>query len=236
MQVKDGIYTFSLEFPLAEEIGVHQPGEDDGNTLGVHVVEANNSTILLGAGHETTADQIVQLARRYEVDICIAEHGDWDHYGGAPRLRDALGIELAVPQKDATAIRDDGVDPQHEFNGGDLQWGIRAIHAPGHTAGNMVFLHDDVLFAGDTLLGSGVGLVTEDDWQGKLALPPPTRNASGDRMAQESVAELLNYEFDSVLVTHGKNVIQNGRAAVRTVIEDLNNGIERAERPTYRDS
>lgn len=229
MRVNDSVYTYDLDWPLAAELGVDRRGVD-GNPLSINVVQTPEATVQIGAGHETTADQAVDVARDHGVDVVVAEHGDPDHYGAAPRLRDELGVEVAIPAGDAEAIIKDGVDPDYRLRGGETFRGVDVIAAAGHTPGNLVFLYDDVLFAGDTLLGADVELVADDDWQGAFAMSPPNRNAGGDQQARETIRRLLDHDFDVVLITHGENVLENAHDEVETLVADLDRGIERADR------
>lgn len=213
MNIRDGVDTYALDFPYNWE-GVE-------NALCVHVIETTDHTVLFGSGHETTTDQILEVAVPDAVDTVFVEHGDADHYGGVPALRSELDIDVAVPSGDADWIRDAGITPDHELVGGEVFRGVEAIDAPGHTPGNMAFLFDDILIAGDTLVHSTFPAVSDDGWTGRLAISSPSRNTGGDELAQQSVKDLLDYDFDVVLLTHGANVLEGGKEAVRTLVKDL---------------
>lgn len=229
MRVTDRIHTYEVDWPLAEEMGVNRRGMTD-YSLSIHVAETDEMTVQFGAGHETTTEQVAEIADDQNVEIVIVEHGDPDHYGGAPSLRGGLGIEVAVPDGDAEAITDDGIEFDYRLVGGEVFSDITIIDANGHTPGNLAFVFEGVLFAGDTVIGSDVELVADDNWSGPLALSPPNRNSGGDEAAQRSVRRLLEYDFDSVLLTHGANLLGDGRAGVETLVDDLTDGINRHDR------
>lgn len=230
MEIRDGVYTYALDWPLATELGVNRRGHGNEESLSVNVVETDEGAVQIGMGHSTTADESVAVARRHGVDLAFAEHGDWDHYSAGPRLREELGVELGVPEGDAEAIADDGVEADFLLSGGDEIRGIEIIDAPGHTPGNLVFLYADVLFAGDTVLGADIENVADDDWSGRLALSPPNRNAGGDEAAIESVRKLLEYDFEVLLLTHGEDVLSDAKAEVEALVDDLDRGIDRGDR------
>lgn len=221
MQIRDGVDTYSLPFPMWE-------GVDDA--LCVSVLETGEGTVLVGGGHETAADPLVEVATDHGVDAVIVEHGDADHYGGVPALRSALDVEVAVPRGDAEPVEEAGITPDHLLEDGEVWRGVEAIAAPGHTPGNMAFLYDDVLLAGDTVIGSDFVVVADDGWTGPLAISAPSRNTGGDDLAQESVGDLLAYDFEVVLMTHGSDVLEDGHAAMETLVEDLERGVVRHDK------
>ena len=204
MRVKPGVHTYDLEW------------ESFGEPLSVHVVEAEE-TVLFGGGDASTADELAEIARDHDVDVVVVEHGDPDHYTGVPRLRE-LDIEVAVPEIDASRLHDDGVEPDITLEPSKEYWGVTVIDAPGHTPGNASYVYDDVLIAGDTVVGadsrfarpsdSGLSII-ESDWN------------DDDDDAVASVANLFEHDFEVVLVTHGSNALENGKEEVRKIVENL---------------
>lgn len=207
MQLRTGVHTFDLEWDYDEP-------------LSVHILDTTDSTVLFGAGDESTADDLVDIAREHGVDAVVVEHGDVDHYGGVPALRDALDVPVAVPAGDATFLEDAGIDPDVRLDAGETYRGIETIPAPGHTPDNMAYLYGDVLVAGDTVAGADSMFAAAGDWSGPLAPMTPEYSAD-DEQARGSIRRLLDYEFDLVLVTHGSNVREDGRRAVETLVADL---------------
>lgn len=230
--VRDDIHTFSLEYPAF----------DGPDQLCVHVVETDEATVLFGSGHESTSDEIVEIGREYDIDIVVPEHADGDHYGGVPALMEALDTppEVAMGAVDAEwrSWQDENpigeeISIDYELEHGELYWGLLALHLPGHTPGNMAFLYDDpdlggVLIAGDTVTGSDFAPLAGDDWSGELAIVPAGRNTGGDMNAQESIRKLVYYDFETVVMTHGTNVLEGGKTEVRKLIRDLDRGMDRS--------
>jgi glyoxylase-like metal-dependent hydrolase (beta-lactamase superfamily II) len=101
-----------------------------------------------------------------------------------------------------------GIEPaaiEHEVEDGaelDIAGGIKAIHAPGHCAGQLAFLwphHGGVLFAADTasnMLRLGWAIIYEDLEEGK-----------------RSLAKLATLDFEVACFGHGKAIV--GGAAER---------------------
>jgi len=149
----------------------------------------------------------------------VVEHGDPDHYMGVPSLRESVPqVEVAVPKRDASFLRDDGVEPDVSLEPGDEYRGVEVVTAPGHTPGDASYVYDDVLVAGDTVVGADSEFtrpspsalsVIEFDWN------------ADDEEAVASVASLLGHDFEFVLMTHGSNVSENGRREVEKVVETI---------------
>jgi len=204
MRAKPGVHTYDLEW------------EGFGEPLSVHVVEADE-TLLFGGGDASTADELAEIAHDHDADIVIVEHGDPDHYMGVPRLRE-LGVKVAVPEVDASRLRDDGIEPDVLLEPGVEYWGVEVVGAPGHTPGNAAYVYDGVLVAGDTVVGADSEFARPSD--SALSVIESDWNAD-DEDAVASVANLLEHDFEAVLVTHGSNVLENGKKEVEKLVEAL---------------
>jgi len=207
MEIRDGVFAYGLEWQYDEP-------------LWVHVIERTMGTVLFGGGDESTADELVDVARDHDVDAVVVEHGDGDHFGGIPALRDALDVEVAVPAGDADALAEAGVEADQELVAEDTYYGVECISAPGHTPDNMAYLLEEVLVAGDTVAGADSAFAGEGDWSGPLAPMTADFNAD-DAQARESIRTLLDHEFEVVLVSHGPSVTEDGSEAVETLVDDL---------------
>jgi glyoxylase-like metal-dependent hydrolase (beta-lactamase superfamily II) len=208
MLVDNAVHTYDVEWNYDEP-------------LTVQVVETDETAVLFGAGTEETADKIEEIARGHDVKVVLVEHGDVDHYEGVPALREAVpDIEVAIPAQDATILEGEGINIDHRLEADRTYWGIETIAAPGHTPGNMAYLYGDVLLAGDTVVGAESIFAADENWTGPFATCTPDYN-DDDEATRKNVRTLLDYEFDAVLVSHGENVTNGGKEAIKTLVDDL---------------
>lgn len=188
--------------------------------LQVHVVETGEASVLFGAGTTETAEEVTRIASIHGVDAVVVEHGDPDHYGGVPALRSSLDIEVAVSAGDASFLRDAGIEADSHLEPDTTYLGFRTIGVPGHTPDNMAYIYRDTLIAGDTVVGSDSVFAAPDDWSGALAVCTSEYNHD-DIQTRMNVSRLLEHRFDSVLVSHGENVTEDGYREIQELVSDL---------------
>lgn len=210
MDVTDGVYTYDLPWSFG---GYDEP-------LSVQVVETEEATVLVGTGTEETAEDLVENVGPHDVDIALVEHGDIDHYGGVPTLREEWDIEVAVPAGDAEFLSAAGIEADHLLEPNEEYWGIETISVPGHTPDNMAYRFEDVLLAGDTVCGSDSPFSAEGEWPGRLA-PLTAELNNDDSLTLRSISNLLEYEYDIVLTSHGQNALSDGHGEIETLVESL---------------
>lgn len=208
MQLRDGVETFQLRWPEADE------------PLSVHLLETDEATLLFGTGTESTADQLVALLKGRSVAVAVVEHGDPDHYGGAAALREQLGVEVAAPAGDEELLREADVPVDHWLDPSTDYWGVETRTFPGHTPGNMAFRYGDVVVAGDTVVGRDSAFAGADTGTGPLAVIDEAYSADPE-LARESVRAFARLEADVLLVTHGSNVTENATLALTTLGKEL---------------
>lgn len=210
MEISPTVHTYDLPWSYG---GFNEP-------LSVHVLETEEATVLFGSGTEDTADDLIEAVGPHDVDVVIVEHGDMDHYGGVPRIREEWDVEVAVPAGDAQFLEEAGIEADRGLDAGETYWGVQTISAPGHTPDNMAYLVDDVLVAGDTVCGSDSPFAAEGEWPGDLA-PLFADLNNDDSLTRRSVGNILEVEFEVVLTSHGQNVTENGYSEVETLVESL---------------
>ena len=137
----DGTNTWLIAEPGSEAVIVVDPGPDD----------------------ETHLRRICAVAaeRGQRVVGVVLTHRHADHSAGAPRLAELTGAPVRA------------VDPEHRLGNEGLAPGevldesgceLRVITTPGHTS-DSVSLHlpaDDVVLTGDTVLGRGTAVISDD--------------------------------------------------------------------------
>lgn len=205
---------------IREHVETHAVSWNYDEPLWVHTVTAAEETVLVGGGAASSTDELLTLVQDQNVSIVIAEHGDPDHYGGIPGLVKGADVEIAAPAGDAQFLEAAGIEPDYRLASDRTYWGLRTLSVPGHTPDNMAYQADDVLIAGETVIGKGSEHAAPGDWSGPLAVTPSGYNTDTELM-QESVRSLLQYSFSVVLVSHGDHVLDRGHDAVRTLVNDL---------------
>lgn len=210
MEIAPRVWTRAIEWSYG----------DYEEPLSVHVVRPEETTVMIGGGDESIAPEVVAFASEHGVETVVVEHAHVDHYGAVPQLRAQLGVTVAAPARDRTALNRAGIEVDVSLHDGDRQWGIEPIAAPGHTPGNMSYRVGDVLFAGDTVVGSDSQFAAVDDWSGKLAVVEPRFNHD-DARTRESVRRLRDRGVETVLVSHGSHVRRDAGEAIETLLADL---------------
>lgn len=219
-EVLPDIYRIELPRP---DLPAHVLASPD-EPIGCHVIDGDH-TILFGTGYALSTEKLLTALDEFpSIDVVIIEHGDSDHYGALPGIRATYDdVSVAIPQDDQVhLLRIHETPPDVLLNNGDEQWGLNAITIRGHTYGNMAFLDTtrDVLIAGDTLVRSTSDIAPDEPWSGPLA-PPAERFNQNTQRARENLVKLADYSFDSILLTHGDDLIGNAKDAFGKLLFDL---------------
>lgn len=214
------VYSYDLLRPKYDK-SIPQTNEP----VSVHVID-DEQTVLFGTGFESDFDRLTMEIDEFDgPDVIVVEHADPDHYDALPALvKKYPDVEVAIPEHDVKEMQDAvGVDVDVLLTHDEVHWGIRTIHVPGHTPGNMSFLHKatDTLIVGDTFVHKNSFAAAPGDWSGTFAPVKPGLNAD-DEETKANMDILLDYDFDAALLTHGLNVPEDVKPEVETLVDDLN--------------
>jgi len=156
------------------------------------------------------AENILKAINKLGVKIkyILATHGHFDHVSGVASLKKKLGVEFLAHKDDFFFIEDGknaagrwGFDieqpprPDRSIDDGDIigvgNFRLEVLHTPGHSPGGVSFLHDHMVFGGDTLFRGSIG---RTDF----------RKGSREELSRSIRARLYTLPNDTVVYTgHG---------------------------------
>ncbi len=153
---------------------VHHVLGSFGTNVYVLADDETSETLVVdpGADCERLAEDLGQAGLKLK--YIAVTHGHGDHTGAVATLKNALGGEFVAHAGDQNQIVDPApwivemmpgfVDPppldRFVEDGDILTLGaleIEVIATPGHTPGSVCYLHDGVVFTGDTLFQGSIG-------------------------------------------------------------------------------
>lgn len=193
--------------------GIDQIQFEHVRVLVLEDVPDGKTTLVDTAFEENGAALVETLEAEYGgVDRVILTHGDHGHHGGLEHVMDAFSPELVMPADESKLydhLEESGLEyePDVAYEDGDLLDGnVRVIQVPGHTEATSALLLEDrgILISGDALDGADRGGMPEG-----YLLPPPALFNDDHRAAELNLYNLLEYDFDTVLVFHGSHVFEN---------------------------
>ena len=207
VEVLEGIY--SIDFSEAQNHG-----------LELWVLNCPEEVVLVDTGMGETAIDLIEaelasIGKTWvDVEIVLITHRHGDHIRNLKKVKNLTGARVMAQKKEAPAIEaQTDVEVEYLDHGGHLPYcgGIEVIHVPGHTEGNCCYYLPDkkVMIAGDTVFG---------DEEGNI-FPPPEKYCLDVEQATREIKRLLNYDFDTLLYTHGKDVLKEAKRRVRELIE-----------------
>jgi glyoxylase-like metal-dependent hydrolase (beta-lactamase superfamily II) len=183
----------------------------------VYILECEGGLILIDVGFtplciNNIGAELVEMGRSWEdIKLILITHAHEDHIGniltvieliGSPEVM--LGIGDVDSLKEQTSVKAD-VGLEH----GDLIsacGGIEVVAVPGHSDGNLSFYlrEEKMMIVGDTLFGDDLGNL----------YPPPEKYSNDADLAEREIRNLLAYDFDKLLLSHGKNILINAKDKV----------------------
>lgn len=188
--------------------GIAQVQFEHVRVLILEDVPSGKTTLVDTAFDENGEELVAALEAEYEtIDRVIITHGDHGHHGGLDHVMEAFDPELVVSGNEDKLHDAIDHEPDVRFEDGDLlEGGVRVIEVPGHTKATSALLLEDrgILISGDTLDGSDRGGLPEG-----YLLPPPALFNDDHEAAEINLYDLLQYNFETVLVFHGAHVFED---------------------------
>lgn len=211
-------------------------------------LESNGSVTLVDCGVKRAPIRIqralASLGKHpHDVQHIILTHAHSDHAGGAAQVVRQSAADGVLVHEQEVGFVTSGERPPLDANSGsgrifsrlsqggfapipvsgtlqdgqilDLAGGVQVIHTPGHTPGHVSLLHRDsgVLITGDSIFN----IASRMRW----SYAAFCTNATQSRQTAERFVDL---EFHTAAFTHGPEIRDRGRAAIRDFLARQNRG------------
>jgi glyoxylase-like metal-dependent hydrolase (beta-lactamase superfamily II) len=206
---------------ITERIQLVEVARADGLSTYVYILNCDGGLILIDVGFtpqcfKNIEAELEEMGKGWgDIKLILITHAHGDHIENLPQVLEATGnpeVMLGVGDMDKL-LKDTGVEADMGLDQGDIIGacgGIEIISVPGHSDGNLVFYlrEEKAMIVGDTIFG-------DDD--GNLYTPPAKYSNDADMAARE-IKKLLDYDFDKLLLAHGKSALTGGKKKVEELI------------------
>jgi len=193
----------------------------DGLDTEVYILECDGGLILVDVGftprcQENIETELDEMGKTWgDVEMIIITHAHGDHIVNLPQVKKLTGAEVVIGDGDEGRLCErTGVEADVVLGHGDLIGacgGVEIVHVPGHSDGNLcLYLRGyGAVIAGDTIFG---------DSEGNLEAPP-AKYCEDAMEASRNLGILADYEFDALLLSHGRNTMAGAKEKVLRLIE-----------------
>lgn len=221
--------------------GVHRVAVAPADLVNVFVLEdEDDSLTLVDTGLRNAPPKVFATLKAMgkapeDVRTIVLTHAHPDHAGGLRRMVDGTGAQVASHERDAVHLRAGrtpardastfsgrlfnrlpgngfgATEVDQEFADGELlkvAGGLRVVHTPGHSPGHVSLLHEStgVLITGDAIFNVR-GLRYS-----------PKSFCTDIRLSRETADRLADLDFEIAAFTHGAEIRQGAREAVRAFL------------------
>ena len=193
----------------------------DGLDTEVYILECEGGLILVDVGftpvcHENIQAELVQMGKNWDdIKMIIITHAHGDHINNLPQVKRLTDAEVVIGEGDEGALEERiGIPADITLDTGDVIGAcgnIEIIRIPGHSDGNLsLYLHKyKAIIAGDTIFGDSEGTLEA----------PPEKYCNDVEAAAKNLEILTNYDFDALLLSHGKNTLSGAKEKVLALIK-----------------
>jgi glyoxylase-like metal-dependent hydrolase (beta-lactamase superfamily II) len=193
----------------------------DGLDTEVYILVCDGGLILVDVGFApqccgSIQAELDEIGKTWEdVKMIIITHAHGDHIENLPQVRELTDAEVVIGEGDEIKLYErTGVKADVVLGHGDLIGacgGVEIVHVPGHSDGNLcLYLRGyKAIIAGDTIFG---------DSEGNLEAPPE-KYCEDVVEASKNLSILADYDFDALLLSHGKNMMAGAKEKVLKLIE-----------------
>lgn len=195
--------------------------EAGDHSLETWVLDCDEGVVLVDGGMRENAvenieNELKSIGRDWDdVRLILVTHKHGDHVKNLPRLVELTGAPVKAEEDEVPLIEAAvGVKVGKLKHGQVLRFcgGVEVVHVPGHSEGNACYYLREhrAMIAGDTIFGDPEGNLT----------PPPERYCLDVQQATREIRRLLQYDFDYLLIAHGKDAMGDARARVESLVEE----------------
>lgn len=200
--------------------GVYSINLSDASGLGLEcwLLKCPEGLILVDTGMRETSierieEELYNIGKKWnDIDLTLITHKHGDHTANLSRVKELTGSPIMAHKGDAHEISEArGVEVISLEHKQELPYcgGIEVINIPGHSDGNVSFYlkSKKIIIAGDTIFGDEEGTLSS----------PPERYCKDPIMARIELSRLLEYDFDAILLSHGKNVLSGAKTKIEAL-------------------
>jgi glyoxylase-like metal-dependent hydrolase (beta-lactamase superfamily II) len=233
--ITEHIARLELPFKFAEMIK---------SSVSVWLVRSREGFALIDAGPPEAAGEMVDAISSATdgrgPSVVLLTHGHYNHAGGLSALRLAWNPPIAAHSDEVSFIRGDreyarvrsknpwywigsllmnktpwSIPNVQLVEAGQTFFGLKLIHLPGHTPGQIGFIHelDRAVICGDAVLNQG----------GRLSNPFSLTTVDRD-LAKRSILRLSERNFKHLFPSHGPPIMQEGRRFVFELVQKPKKG------------
>jgi glyoxylase-like metal-dependent hydrolase (beta-lactamase superfamily II) len=202
--------------------GVHSidNSEQKDHSMECWILDCGEGVVLIDGGMtpqhiDNIAAELKTMKKRWkDVKLILVTHKHGDHTKNLPQLKELTNAPVKAHRLEAPLIEKAvGVKVEGLDDGEVIPYcgGIKVIWVPGHSEGNASFYlrKYKAIIAGDTIFG---------DSEGNLIVPPEKYCLDAKRAAKE-IIRLLDYDFDNLLYTHGKDIMGDAKKKVKDLVD-----------------
>jgi glyoxylase-like metal-dependent hydrolase (beta-lactamase superfamily II) len=206
---------------ILENIYSLDHSEAKNHSMESWILDCEKGTILIDGGMtpqhvDNIEAELKSIGKDWsDIEAILITHKHGDHVKNLPKLVELTGAPVKAHELEAPLIEAAvGVKIEGLKDHSKLPWcgGIEIIHVPGHSEGNSCYYLDNykAIIAGDTIFGDEEGNLT----------PPPERYCLDVEQATAGIHKLLDYDFDVLIYTHGKDIMKNAKSKVKELVEE----------------
>ena len=202
--------------------GVHSidHSEAKDHSLETWILNCKEGVVLVDGGMpshdvENIATELKTMKKEWrDVKLILVTHKHGDHIKNLPKLKEltdapikAHKLEAPLIEK-AVEVKVEGLEDKETI---PYCGGLEVIWVPGHSEGNVCYYlkKHKTIIAGDTIFS---------DSQCNLTAPPE-KYCLDVKQATKEIERLLDYDFDSLLYTHGEDIMSGAKQKIKELVE-----------------